>query len=78
MPGPFVGFLSPCLAAAYAFVSMGVVDQCESWENYLCLSHDTLFQNLAHHRRRVLCAKLILEEAVGGAVECALSSVSSS
>jgi hypothetical protein len=76
MPGPFVGFLSPCLAAAYVFVSTRVVPQCESWEFYLCLFHVALFQDLGHNLRRVLCAKLILKEAVGGAVKCTLSSVS--
>lgn len=47
----------------------------KSWEHYLSLSHIALFQDLGHNLCRVLCAKLILEEAVGGAVECALSSV---
>src|SRR5579871_3832171 len=46
-------------------------------ENYLCFFHVALFQDLDHNLSRVLCAKFILEESVGGAVECALSSMSS-
>lgn len=77
MPGPFVGFLSPCLADAYVFVSTTAVDQGESCGNYLCLSHVALFQDLGYNLGRIFCIKLILEKGVGSSVECALSSVSS-
>jgi len=43
---------------------------------YPCLFHVALFQDLGHNVRRVLCTKLILEDGVGGSVECALSSMS--
>src|SRR5262249_2930630 len=56
---------------------MRVVAQSESWETYPCLFYVALFQDLGHNFHRILCAKLILEDGVGGAVECTLSSVSS-